>query len=63
MISKQRKEFGKPYQFHDRDAMDTFHEFKNFKVEGELTRLQKNISVQVCPPLKTLGTQTTWYYS
>ncbi|OUM60331.1 hypothetical protein PIROE2DRAFT_46349, partial [Piromyces sp. E2] len=62
-ISKKLLEFSKPCRFGDRDANDTYFEYKSFKDPNieEIECLQINKGIQAIPELVDDATQVDWY--
>ncbi|RKP20508.1 hypothetical protein ROZALSC1DRAFT_21335, partial [Rozella allomycis CSF55] len=61
MLSKTRRKFSQPYQFHDKDAEDSYVEGKMAKIEGNETFwIQRNIGIQSAAGYKNSDCQTTW---
>jgi len=62
-VSKKIMDFAKPCKFGDRDANDTYFEYKSFKDPGieEIECLQLNKGIQAIPELTEDATQVDWY--
>ncbi|KAG4092483.1 WD40 repeat-like protein [Neocallimastix lanati (nom. inval.)] len=62
-ISKKLIDFSKPCRFGDRDANDTYFEYKSFKDPGieEIELLEINKGIQAIPELTEDSTQVDWY--
>jgi len=62
-ISRKLMDFSKPCKFGDRDANDTYFEYKSFKDSSieEIELLQINEGIQAIPELTESSTQIDWY--
>jgi len=62
-ISKKIMDFAKPCKFGDRDANDTYFEYKSFKDPSieEIECMQLNKGIQAIPELTEDATQVDWY--
>lgn len=62
-ISKKIMDFSKPCKFGDRDANDTYFEYKSFKDPSieEIECMQLNKGIQAIPELTEDATQVDWY--
>jgi len=62
-ISKKLMDFSKPCKFGDRDANDTYFEYKSFKDPNieEIEYLQLNKGIQAIPEVTEHSTQVDWY--
>ncbi|KAJ3141403.1 WD repeat-containing protein 63 [Physocladia obscura] len=61
-ISRPRKEFGKTYDFSDREGSDTAMECKSFKDPVyELNRMELGFGIQSIPEVESIACQTNWF--